>query len=85
MTNCAQEDYVTLQNFVKEHGSLTISYSASDSGIGAHWTAILGNKWPYCAGVSLVDAMNNLTNRYLQLKAEKLRKELADIDTSSCL
>ena len=74
-----------LEQLIKTNGELTVNHSQSGSGLGLHWGACLGDKWPYCHGSHMVYALEDVVKTYNCIRREQLQKELNAIDLSAQL
>jgi len=74
-----------LESLVKAKGSLRISYSSDDGGMGTNWCATIGGEWPYCHGESIEGLLKMVVSEHRRLEREQLQKRLNEIDASANL
>lgn len=73
-----------LERLIENKGSLCVVKS-NGSGMGLYWSASVGGNWPFCAGGTLEQALDQLVFRHAQLEREALQAQINAIDASANL
>lgn len=72
-----------LEGYLKQKGSLTLSYDAGGGGMGlhvcAHWSA---QGWPYCSGGNLEGALKNLIAHELEEEEKRITARLVELEAN---
>jgi len=74
----------SVENLVKQKGSLHISHDEGGGGMGYYWQVSAGG-WPYCSGSSLEGALKDFVATHQRLEREALQKRINEIDASASL
>ncbi len=74
-----------LEELVKEHGALRVTFSDQPGNSGTPFCATLGDKWPFSSHDSLEWVLKNLIATHRRLEQEALQKRIAEIELSSQL
>jgi len=74
----------SVENLVKQKGSLHISHDAGGGGMGYYWQVNAGG-WPYCSGSTLEGALKDFVATHQRIESEALQKRINEIDASANL